>query len=568
MSDNSDTGLDETGQMPPHFVPTTPLFENPYTPGDIPADASFADVHAMTEQVDAHTRNIPDTTTPPEPSAPPAPEPTMADVRRLQQQADSHIAKMSPVDSSSDTVFKVGDSVRYFKNFETLDTIYKSTYNRYKRFGKILLVHYDDYPKLYYTVVFPDGTEVQTIGQHLTIIPTPVSSSKKVSPKEVTPKEVRVPPSNFHTIARYPKVKSLNGLILNKGDEVIWIGEGLPNNSIIIGDTPSPGVSWVDIYTNTGRRISVPKTEINHKNSRLIQSADKAMTESLDGFQWENTYMYIRSDHSENFKRSIVSVLAWLSIPAPPKPYMGWENNFSLMMLMDIPRKGWNLYRKFKYEWKNEDVFRSQIKKLARKLDGSSWARFDDNDIESEVDNKAKILLLQIISNKIGRTIHLITTPDTNLNVITVTPDKTISADELYLRRASHGFHGSPDSHPIWIKHTPEGYVYSERTKTDIYTPREGGYYPGDDDIPSRLITNKEKNDATEVIRKYKQESTPIRLGMPPAANKPKGCCGGSARSYRKRKTRKTRKKLKKTTHKRGRKTKTRKPRKTRKFRR
>jgi hypothetical protein len=168
----------------------------------------------------------------------------------------------------------------------------------------------------------------------------------------------------------------------------------------------------------------------------------------------------------------------------------------------------------------------------------------------------------------------LITTPDTNLNVITVTPDKTISDDELYVRRASHGTHAIPDSHPIWIKNTPEGYVYSERTKTDIYTPREGGYYPGDDDIPSRLITKKEKEDAAEVIRKYKQESKPIRLSMLPAANKPKGCCGGSARSHRKRKTRKTRKmlknrkKIKKTTHKRGRKTKTINPRKTRKHRR
>jgi hypothetical protein len=579
MSDNSDTGLDETGQMSHPFQPTTPLFENPYTPGDIPADASFADVHAMTEQVDSHTRNIPDTSTPPEPSAPPAPEPepvpepTMADVRRLQQQADAHIAKISTVDSPSDTIFKIGDSVKYFKlkapNYSTRYDSYRS------KTGEILLVHYDDYPPLYYTVRFPDGSEVQTIGKYLTIIPRSISSPKKVSPKKVTSKEVRVPyNSKVHTIARYPKVKSLNGLILNKGDEVIWIGEGLPNNSIIIGDTPTPGVSWVDIYTNTGRRISVPKTEINHKNSPLIQSADKAMTESLDGLHWEETYLYRRYGNNEDFNRSIVSVLAWLSIPAPPKPSIGWENDFAERLIVDTRRNDWNLYRKFKYEWKNEDVFRSQIKELARKLYGSNWARFDDNDIESDLDNKAKILLLQIISNKIGRTIHLITTPDTNLNVITVTPDKTISAEELYVRMASHGDTVFPDSHPIWIKHTPEGYVYSERTKTDIYTPREGGYYPGDDDIPSRLITNKEKNDATEVIRKYKQGSTPIRLGTPPAANKPQGCCGGSARSHRKRKTRKTRKmlknrkKIKKTNHKRGRKTKTRNPRKTRKFRR
>jgi len=367
-------------------------------------------------------------------------------------------------------------------------------------------------------------------------------------------------------------------IIFNKGEEVIWIGEGLPNNSIIIGNDPNKtpengyAISFVDIHTNTGRRISVPRTEINHKNSRLIQSADKAMTESLDGLQWKGTLLPINK-HNEDFNRSIVSVLAWLSIPAPPQSSMNWESDLALMMIVYI-HKHWNLYHKFKYEWKNEDVFRSQIKELGRKLNGGHGGRFDGTDIESDVDNKAKILLLQIISNKIGRTIHLILIPDTNLNVITVTPDKTISAEELYVRRSSHGDTVSPDSHPIWIKHTPEGYVYSERTKTDIYTPREGGYYPGDDDIPSRLITNKEKEDANEVIRKYKQGSKPIRLGMPPAANKPKGCCGGSARSHRKRKTRKTRKmlknrkKIKKTTHKRGHKMKTRKPRKTRKLRR
>ena len=522
MSDNSDTGLDETGQMPAPSESTTPLFENPYTPGDIPADASFADVHTMANQIDTHTRNIPD---PMAPSAPPAPEPTMADVNLSMKQAKSHIARISPGVLPSDTIIKIGDQVTYIKK-------------GINKTGEILLVHYDDYPPLYYTVRFPDGKEVQTIGKYLTIIPRPVRSSKK-SKKKTPPVPV------FHS-----------------SDEVIWTGEGVPKNSIIIGDTPDKGGDWVDIITNSGRRISVPKSEINRNLSKDI-------VKSLEELHWETVDRKGIYPHMSYF----VAILAWLSIPAPPTQIgAAFDNDFIANISMEI-RRNWMLYCKFKYEWKNENLCRSQLTKTLRSL---SYLEYGDIDA-ADTDHTDMIVLLQATSNIIGRPIHLITSHVAWMDVITVQPDSTISAAELHNRRISHGETARPDSHPVWIKNTPEGYRYSN-TKTNNYTPRDGGYYVGDDNIPSYLVTSDEKENAESIIQRTEQQRrNVIKLGQQNKQerdNRPKGCCGGSTRSHRKRKTRKTRKmlknrkKIKKTTHKRGRKTKTRKPRKTRKLRR
>jgi hypothetical protein len=614
MSDNSDTGLDETRQIqapriripirhtstPAPSASTTPLFENPYTPGDIPADASFADVNAMIDQVDAHTRNIPDTSTPPEPSAPPAPEPTMADVRRLQQQTDAHIAKISPVDSPSDTIFKVGDSVRYFKNFENWIAAY-STYN--PRIGKILLVHYDDNPRLYYTVRFPDGSEVQTIGKHLAIIPTPVSSHKE---KTASVKEKQTPPGDDHPIRPINRTQFPT---YNNGDDVMWMGEGLPNASTIIGITPEAGcintprcLERFDIRTNTERRISVPQEELYSK-FHTIKTLDATLSRGLGKIVWDNLsprYLKVFGRGSTTF----FAVLAWLYLP-PTHQTINYIDLFTKAFSDELIYNP-NLYRKFRYEWNDEAEYYSQVH-LRRT---SMWASarhmneaVDDNpsyltSVPNPRDRHTyytsdlkwiEIVLLQVTSNLTGRRIHLIkTNKNGNMNIITVEPDSTISDKELHRRRTNHG--ESNSSLPIWLKDSksPEGYLFSYTDKPKGYIARippdygyilrDGGSYPGDDDIPRHLIAA----DLIEIKNKKKEQKTRgkvIRL-LPTTAqtirerNKAKGCCGGSARSHRKRKTRKTRKmlknrkKIKKTTHKRGRKTKTRKPRKTRKLRR
>lgn len=417
------------------------------------------------------------------------------------------------LDKLSDTILEIGNNVMYIKKEP-----HKS--------GVIRGVHYDDSPP-FYTVGFPDGSEVQTIRNYLKIIPNPVKSPMKKQSYSI-------------------------------GDEVIWSGEGLPNNSIIIGVPSNKEGTWFDIRTNTGSRLTVSGDEINRNITPDI-------IKSLDEIRWQK--VYIRSTHDP---RSIVNILAWLTIPDPSKAMPSTPDLDFIMMIRYELHKNWMLYRKFKYEWKNEDVYRSQIKGYERNI---KYIEYND-----DADNTDMIVLLQATSNIIGRPIHFVAEHIPWMNVITVEPDSTISDAELHNRRVSHGENSLPDDHPVWIKNNTDGYLYSN-TKTDNYTPRDGGYYIGDDNIPPQFITTKEIVDANEVIKRNEQQrSKVIRLDQRSNQgrdNRPKGCCGGSARSHRKRKNRnrktmkilKNRKNVKKTTHKRGRKTNLRKSKKTRKLR-
>lgn len=415
------------------------------------------------------------------------------------------------LDEPSDTILELGNNVMYIKN-------------KPHKSGVIRGVHHDDSPP-FYTVGFLDGPEVQTIRKYLEIIPNPVNSPMKKQSYSI-------------------------------GEEVIWSGEGLPNNSIIIGVPSDKEGTWVDIRTNTGSRLTVSADEINRNITPDI-------IKSLDGIHWQD--FSIRSIQDP---RSIVNILAWLTIPDPSKKMPSTPDLDFLMMIRYELHKNWMLYRKFKYEWKNEDVYRYQIKEYQRNI---QYIEYND-----DADNTDMIVLLQATSNIIGRPIHFVTEHIPWMNVITVEPDSTISDEELYDRRVSHGENSRPDAHPIWIKHITDGYLYSN-TKTKNYTHRDGGYYIGDDNIPHRFITTKEKEDANEVIKRTEQQrSKVIRLEQRSKQgrdNSSKGCCGGSARSHRKRNTRKTRKilknrkNIKKTTHKKGRKTNPRKSKKTRKLR-
>ena len=439
------------------------------------------------------------------------------------------------LDDPSDTILNIGNNVMYIKK------------DPHKP-GVIQKVHYDDSPP-FYTVGFPDGSEVQTIRIYLKKIPTPVKSPMKKIPKPV----------------KSPMKKQAYSI----GDEVIWTGEGLPNNSIIIGVPSNREETWVDIRTNTGRRLTVPGDEINRNIETNIMN-------SLDKFRWKQAYIRTLLNKYD----TIVNILALLTIPPPPTPMPTAPDRDFEMMLSYQLHDNWRLYRKFKYEWKNQEVYRAQIREYRRNV---QYIEYED-----DADNTDMIVLLQATSNIIGRPIHFITEHIPWMNVVTVIPDSTISAAELHTRRITHGENSLPDAHPVWIKRsTPSGYQYSTDRIDNIktknysqrhggyytgYTHRDGGYYIGDAHIPPRFITTKEEKEANEVIKKTEQERLHvIRLGQRSAQerdNRDKGCCGGSARSHRKRKNRKTRNMLKnrkkiETTHKRGRKTNTRKQRKT-----